>query len=201
MLRDSSGLDHGVLTGLGVTIASAIVLLVVFSIFRSTAPADVSIYMESAACTVSGDINTVASSAIQYSHEDAYMFDGLNISVSSEYVMVSGPGRDTFTRPLSTRIYPGRYLENGSTLWNNTMEMREYLNATFGAPGTRGHPISASRADELKVLLDRACRSMASSPIKIKQGATAVIEKTFIYTYDNASCIPGGEPFVFVYQR
>ena len=38
-MMDDGGFDYGILTGVGLMIAAALVLLMVFSIFKATAPA------------------------------------------------------------------------------------------------------------------------------------------------------------------
>lgn len=198
-MLDEGGFDYGILTGIGLVIAAAVVLVMVFSTFKATAPANTAIALESAAGQVSGDIGTVAAMAIPYEHEGSYDMSGMDLLISSDRVTVRS-GCSTFSRPLVARVYPGRYAVNGTVLWNDTTSLREYLNESFNATGTADDPIDANRSAELHALMDRSGRSIVETPIAITPKKPIVIEKLFIYT-DNASRKPGGEPYVFVYQR
>ncbi len=197
-MLDEGGFDYGILTGIGLMIAAAAVLLMVFSAFRATAPANTAIALESAAGQVSGDIGTVAAMAIPYQHEGSYDLNGMDLLVSSDRVTARS-GCTTFSRPLAVRVYPGHYTVNGTELWNDTAGFREYLNESFNATGTIEDPIDANRSAELHALMGRCGRSIIESPIALTS-KPVVIEKLFIYTY-KAGREPGGEPYVFVYRR
>ncbi len=196
---DERGIDYGVLTGAGLVIAAAVVLLLVFSLLRSSEPANTAIALEAAASEVSGDIGTVASMAIPYRVERHYGFDGMNVSISADYVTASS-GKDAFARPLASRIVPGEYGENGSMLWDGTAGMREYLNASFNATGTKDRPIDDGRSEELGRLMDRASRSTLLSPVEPLPGRPLVIEKTFIYTYNGSTHVTEAASYVLVCQ-
>lgn len=196
-MLDDHGFDYGILTGIGLMIAAAIVLIMVFAIFKATAPANTAIALESAADRLSGDIGIVAAMAIPYSREETYEANGIDLSITSDHV-VAKAGCSTFARPLIARICPGHYVENQTMTWNDTAGMRRYLNETFNATGERQDPIEANRSAELLALMGTACRSMAEEPIAIEPKRPTVIEKLYIY-YDG--CMAGGEPYVFVYQR
>lgn len=198
-MLDERGFDYGVLTGIGLVIASAVVLLLIFSLLKSSGPANTAIALETAASEVCGDIETVASMAIPYSAEHYYGFDGINVSVSSDHVTASA-GNSAFSRPLVGRIVPGKYEENGFLIWNGTAGMREYLNASFNATGTMERPIDDNRSEELRRLMDGASRSTLLYPVEALARRPLIIEKTFVYTYNDSTHAVEARPYVLVYQ-
>jgi hypothetical protein len=197
-MMDDRGIDEGFLAGIGLMAASAAVLLFAFSIVSYLMPSNTAIALESAASEVCGDVETVATMAIPYAAEKRYSFD-FDVSVSTDYVVATGSNA-TFARPLAVRIVPGKYSENGTLAWNGTSAMRQYLNATFNATGTREHPIDDSRADELYGLMERASSSTLSNPVKLEGDRAVVIEKAFLYTYNGSSHTLEARPYVFVYN-
>ncbi len=196
---DERGVDYGVLTGAGLAIAAAVVLLFAFSLLRSSGDANTAIALEAAASEVSGDVGIVASMAIPYRAERYYGFNGMNVSISADRVTAAS-GREGFSRPLPNRIVPGEYGENGSLLWGGTAGMREYLNASFNATGTEDRPIDDARSEELRRLMDRAGRSTLLSPVEVLPGRPLVIEKTFVYTYNRSTRVTEATPYVLVYR-
>ena len=196
---DERGVDYGVLTGVGLVIAAAVVLVFALSLLKASAPANRAIALEAAASEVSGDIGTVASIAIPYKAERYYGFDGMNVSISADRVTAAA-GKDAFSRPLESRIVPGEYGENGSVVWNGTAGMREYLNATFNATGTEERPIDDDRSDELRRLMDGASRSTLLFPVEAAYGKPLAIEKTFLYTYNSSTNTMEAAPYVLVYR-
>ena len=198
-MMDDEGFDYGILTSVGMMIVAALLLLMVFSIFKATAPSNTAIALESAAGQVNGDIDTVAAMAIPYVHESTYDSSGIDLLVGSDQV-IARSGCSTYARPMVSRIYPGLYMENGTVLWDDTVGFREYLNSSFNATGTRNDPIHANRSAELKALMGRAYRSILERPMAITPKKPLVIEKLFIYICQEDG-VPGGEPYVFVYQR
>jgi len=197
-MMDERGVEQGLLTSVGLILASAAVLFFVFSSFSSLRPSNTAIALESAASEVCGDVETVASMAIPYAAERHYSY-GFDVSICADYVAASSTNI-TFVRPLAVRIVPGMYSWNGSLAWNNTNEMREYLNSSFNATGTPERPIDDDRAAELYGLMDRASRSTLLNPIKLEAGRPLVIEKAFLYTYNGSSHILEAKSYVFVYQ-
>ena len=198
-MMDDEGFDYGILTSVGLLIASALVLLMVFSIFRATAPANTTVALESAADQVNGDIDTVEAMSIPYVHESSYDASGIDLLVSHDRV-ISRSGCSTYARPLVSRVYPGVYIENDTVLWRDTTEFREYLNSSYSSTGTQDDPIQANHSAELKALMGRAGRSILEKPVAITPKKPLVIEKLFIYTFGEDG-VPGGEPYVFVYMR
>jgi hypothetical protein len=196
---DERGVDYGVLTGVGLVIAAAVVLLFVFSLLRSSQPANTAIALEAAASEVSGDVGVVASMTVPYKVERHYGFDGMSVSISADRVTASA-GKDIFSRPLANRIIPGEYGENDTVLWNGTAGMRKYLNASFNATGTGDHPIDDDRSEELRRLMDRASRSTLIYPIVVSPGRPLAIEKTFVYTYNGSTHVTEATPYVLVYH-
>ena len=95
---------------------------------------------------------------------------------------------------------PGEYGENGSLFWNGTAGMREYLNASFNATGTKEHPIDDDRSGELRRLMDGASRSTLLFPVEVDNGKPLAIEKTLIYTYNNSDRMLEATPYVLVYR-
>jgi hypothetical protein len=125
MIKDDSGSEELIL-GMGALIAVAVLLIVVFSLFRATLPADRSVALQSAASEISGDIATVASASVPYSHAEQYSYSGTCLTVSSDYVTALDSSGDSFARPLPVRVNPGCYSGNGVS-WNSTAEFRAYL--------------------------------------------------------------------------
>jgi hypothetical protein len=193
-MQDENGFDYGAVTGIGLAIASAVVLLFIFSMFRTSMAADRTIALESAASEVCGDIETVASMAIPYSAERHYGLDGIDVFVSSGYVNASD-GERSFSRPFACRIVPGKYSENGTLLWNGTAGMREYLNCTFNVTGTEERPVR--NGSPFIELMGRASMSTLSCPVKVPHGKPLLIEKTFIYVANGTT--KEAEPYVLVY--
>lgn len=195
---DDLGTDYGALTGIGLIIASAVVLLFIFSLLKSSGPANTAIALETAASEVCGDIETVATIAIPYRAEHYYGFDGINISISADYVTASSIN-NKFARPLASRIVPGKYEEDGFLIWNGTAGMREYLNASFNATGTTERPIDDNRSWELRRLMDGASRSTLLYPVEAPTRRPLIIEKTFVYTYNDSTHAVEARPYVLVY--
>lgn len=195
-MRDEKGMDYGIITGIGLAIASAMVLLFIFSMLKSSETADRTIALESGASEICGDIETVGSMAVPYTAEHYYDIDGIDIYLSSGYVNASC-GKETFSRPFAGRIVPGRYSVNGTTVWNGTAEMREYLNRSFNATGTREHPLENNSTEALKELMDRASVSTLADPVEVPHEKPLIIEKTFIYAMYGADM--EAEPYVLVY--
>ena len=61
MMADAGSME-GLLSGAGVTLAAAVIMIVALSLFQSLEPADAYIALRSAAAGISGDIATVAAS-------------------------------------------------------------------------------------------------------------------------------------------
>ena len=190
-MLDEKGFDYGILTSVGLTIASAVVLLFIFALFKASAPANTTIALQAAAGEVSGDIETVSSMAVPYSAERYYSFDGINVTVSSDRVTASEDD-ETFSKPLTTRILPGTYSENGTPLWNGSAGVRECLNHSFHAMGTRDDPVDINASVSLNALMKRAAMSTFLAPVKIVPEKPLLIEKMFIYTCNNYKPQPGG---------
>ncbi|HTY90519.1 MAG TPA: hypothetical protein VMC84_05020 [Methanocella sp.] len=193
-MLDDKGFDYGVLTGIGLAIAAAVVLLIALTMLRSSETADASVALQSAASEVCGDIEAVGAMAVPYKAERYYEFDGVDVRVSSGYVNASS-GKGTFFRPFAGCIVPGKYEENGTVIWNGTAGMREYLNASFNATGTKDRPVDRNHTKALIALMVRAGVSTIVSPVEVPRGRPLVIEKTLIYAMDGAEA----EPCVLVY--
>lgn len=193
-MSDDRGADFGILSGIGVAIAAAVVLLFVLAMLRSSAPADRTIALHTAAAEVCGDIETVGAMALPYAAERHYEFDGMRVNVSNGYVSADY-GSDAFIRPFAGGIVPGRYVKNGTTVWDGPAGMREYLNGSFGASGTPENPIDSNNTTSLKELLGKAGRETLDHPVEVPQGHPLVIQKIFIYAMDGEEA----EPCVLVY--
>ena len=121
MIKDDSGSEELIL-GIGALIAVAVLLIVAFSLFRATLPADRSVALQSAASEISGDIATVASASVPYSHAEQYSYSGTCLTVSSDYVTALDSSGDSFassvsrSRKASASMASGaRRLSSGST--------------------------------------------------------------------------------------
>jgi hypothetical protein len=198
-MLDDGGFDHGILTGIGLAIASAAVLLFVFALFRSTAPADTMIALEYTACEVSGDLETVGSMAIPYSATRYYGFDGIDVSVSEDRVTAMA-GNMSFSKPLTIRITPGKYIDNRSLTWNDTKGYRQYLNISFNATGTQDDPLDPKESSRLRLLMNKAGAGTLLSPIEVVPKRPLLMEKLFVYIDGNSTRGPEVDAYVFVYQ-
>jgi hypothetical protein len=190
---------ESLLSGAGVTIAAAVVMLAAIALFRSTGQADVAIELQTAAADACGDIGSVAASAIPYVLNATSSPLCADVRITSDYVIAVSPQGIEFARPLPVRVYPGSYRDNRGTCWNSTAELRQYLNATYGVPGTKESPLSADNGSQAAALLDNACRDMAIHPVYMNLSGQMTIEKLFLYIDNASKGIAEVEPYVFVY--
>lgn len=198
MIRDDQGSEE-LLLGMGVLLASAILLLVVFSLFRSTLPADRSVALQLCASDVSGDIATVASSSVPFSHVEQYLYNDIRISVSSDFVSANDSSGECFAKPLPVRVTPGRYASDNIS-WTDPSEFRAFLNMTYGADGSERSPIDSVNASGINNVLVRSRLSMVATPLVVDPTRPLIIDKQFIYLQNNSSPAKEGIPCVFVYQ-
>lgn len=199
-MRDERGVDYGMVTGIGVAIASAIILLAVFAAFRSAAPAGETMALQSASSCIAGDIDTVSMMGIPYAREESYGFNGMDVYIGPDHVRAVTAG-SSFVKPLSVRVYPGRYEEEGAIIWNDTCGFRQYLNVTLGATGSEDSPLRSESMDGLHALLERSLRSMAASPVHVVPGRLLSVEKLYVYHDTDTAGGPSREACVFVHCR
>jgi hypothetical protein len=197
-MLDEEGFDPGIIAGVGLAMASAAVLLLAFALFKTTAPANTAISLEAAASEVSGDLETVGSMAIPYSASRYYGFDGIDVSVSEDRVTAT-MGQISFSRPLTIRIEPGKYAENGTLLWNDTRGYRQYLNNSLNATGTSDDPLEPEGSGRLHELMKKAGAGTLLSPIEVVPGQPLAIEKLFVHVAGNETRAPEVNAYVFVY--
>jgi hypothetical protein len=126
--------------------------------------------------------------------------EGISLKITSDYVIASDVTGREFARPLPVRIYPGSYSSGGHIFWSDTTGMREYINLTFGSPGTAESPLNWTTGVEVTALMEKACMDMAGQPLCMSAREPLNIEKLFLYTYNNSSHATESEPFVFVCQ-
>jgi hypothetical protein len=198
-MLDEGGFDYGVLTGIGLIIASAAILIFVFALFGSMKPANTAIALENAACEVSGDLETVGSIAVPYSESRYYGFDGIGVLVSEDRVTAT-MGGVSFSKPLTIRISPGKYVDNGSIRWNDTEDFRHYLKVSFNATGTIDDPLDPVYSARLGSLMRKAASSTLLSPVQIVPKRPLLIERSFVYLAGNYTVAPEVNAYVFVYQ-
>jgi hypothetical protein len=198
-MLDEGGFDYGVLTSIGLIIASAAILIFVFALFGSMKPANTTIALENAVCGVSDDLETVGSMAVPYSASRNYGFDSIGVRVSEDRVtaMMSDV---SFSKPLTIRISPGKYVDNGSIRWNNTEDYRHYLKVSFNATGTIDDPLDPDHSARLDSLMRRAASSTLLSPVQIVPKRPLFIERSFVYIAGNSTVAPEVNAYVFVYQ-
>ncbi|WP_424357854.1 hypothetical protein [Methanocella sp. MCL-LM] len=199
MIKDDHGSEELIL-GLGALLASAILLLIVLSLFRSTLPADRSVALQYCVSEVSGDIVTVATSSVPYERATQYRYGGINLSISSDFVTAEDQSGESFAKPLPVRVCPGRY-SCGTISWNNPAAFREQLNTSCGAYGTEQSPVNACNAGSVTDLLAVARRDMAGNPVQVDPARPLVVEKLLIHIRANSSPATECIPCVFVYQR
>jgi hypothetical protein len=200
-MTDDSGTLESLLSGAGLAVAAGMILLVIFIMYRSTGPANAAIALQTATAEVCGDIGTVAVSAMPCARDGICSPPGITIRITSDYVVAGSPRGGEFTRPLAMRVYPGSYAGQDGEGWNDTAGMRRYLNTTFGWPGTKESPLDVASGSQTSALLDRASRDMDSSPVLLDQSGQLMIEKLFLYIYNDTSGMAESEPYVFVYRR
>ncbi len=199
-MKSDYGSMEGILSGAGVAVAASIVMLVVLVLFRSTLPADAAIAIQSAADEICGDIGTVAVSSIPIARDDIRPAEGITVNISSDYVVTRDLQGLEFARPLTVRVYPGNYHGAGGVDWNDTAEMREYLNATFGERGTRDFPLSAENRSLASTLLESAGLDLVSHPVCIDWSMPLTVEKLFIFVHNASNGITESDSYVFVYR-
>ena len=74
---DGNASMESLLSGAGITIAAAVLIIVVFTLFRSTGQANEAISLQSVASEVCGDIGTAAVSSVAYGHCRTYPAEGI----------------------------------------------------------------------------------------------------------------------------
>lgn len=196
---DDSGFES-LLPSIGITLASAIVLLLAFSIFRTTFDPDRQIALQSAASSIAGDIGTVSSSTIPLRVEKSYDFSGINASISGDYVITSDLSGSEFARPIPVAVCPGRYSDGTNLSWNNTNSIRSLITGICGKDGSKDQPADESNATMLHTVLMQSRIQMALQPLEIDTSKPLIIEKMFVYytnsTLNSTEC----DPYVLVYQ-
>jgi hypothetical protein len=193
-----NGSLEGLLAGVGIAVAAAMLMLVILMLFRSTGPANSAIALQNVAAEVCGDLGTAAISSIPYCHSETCPEEGINITVTSDYVVASDTAGHEFARPLPVRVFPGTYGSQDMTFWNDTGELGEYLNRTIGSPGTRERPFNRTGGRLAAALLEKAGRALASHPLCISDARPLTIEKLFLYTRNDSSPVMESDPYVFV---
>ena len=199
MTADTGSME-GLLSGAGVALAAALIMIVVLSLFQSLGPADAYIALQSAAAGVSGDIATVAASAVPGCNCETCPADGVTIRITSDYVVAADPFGRTFAKPLAVRVYPGNYSGSGDASWADTGGLLGYLNRTFGRTGGGQSPLSHDNNSKAAALLETARLSMASEPLAVDPGLPLKVEKLFLHAFDNDTGKVVIRPYVFVYQ-
>jgi hypothetical protein len=199
-MMDGNASMESLLSGVGMAIAAAMLMIVVFTLFKSTGHANEAISLQSVASEVCGDIGTAAVSSVAISHNVTYPAEGIMIKITSDYVIAIDETGGEFARPLPVRVYPGSY-SGDQTFWSDTAGMREYINRTLGSPGTEESPLNLTTGIEVTALMENACRDMAGNPLVMSAREPLTIEKLFLYTYNNTSHATESEPCVFVFRR
>jgi len=200
-MTGESGSVESMISGVGAFLAAAAIMLAVYALFRATGPADAGIALQSAAAEICGDIGTVAAAAVPYNRSAIYPMQGINVTIGHDYVVASdGNGRE-FTRPLVVRVYPGSYAGLPDACWNDTGEMRSYLERTYWAPGTKELPMSPENSSKASALLEHAGLEMGVRPLALDPGRALTVEKLYLYTYNGTDDTTEVRPYVFVLQR
>ncbi len=200
-MTGEGGSVESMLSGAGAFLAAAAILLAVYALFRATGPADAGIALQTATAEVCGDIGTVAAATVPYNHSAVYPLQGINVSIRHDYVVASdGDGRE-FARPLAVGVYPASYAGLPDARWNDTGEMRDVLDRTFGAPGTKDLPLSPENGSKASTLLERAALGMGVEPLALGPGKTLTAEKLYLYTYNGTDDTMEVTSYVFVLQR
>lgn len=195
--------DHGnmeeLMSGIGITLAAAVVLIIVFTLFRSAGTEDTAIALQSATSEVCGDIGTVATSAVSCRSTEVYAMNGIGLDITSDYVIAHGTADNVFARQLPLRVYPGKYDEENAA-WNDTVGYREFLNATFNRSGAIESPLSPGNFTDLSGIMERARNRMVSAPLDVDPGKPVIVEKLYVYVLNETSLERGCDQYVFIYQ-
>jgi hypothetical protein len=199
MADENAAWDLGVITGIGIAVASGAALILVFSIFNQATPSNIAISMRMAACDIAYDIDDMASLSIPDTRKCQYSINGFDVFISPEFVIVEGRDNIMFTKPLISRPYPGRCNSNSGILWESPTGMKEYFNLTYGSNGEPHSPLDIKDLEKAMILLDNSSNEMINDPLHLEPGQTLHIEKVFIYATDNPGKKPWREGFVFVY--
>jgi hypothetical protein len=199
-MTGDSGSIESVIAGAGITLAAALIMLVVIALYRSSASADAAIALQSVAAEVCGDIGTIAASSVPYARSDTCVWQDISVRITSDYVIAGSLPDIEFARPLAVRVYPGNYQGPDGACWNGTGGLREYFNATLGRPGTKESPLSVANGSMASALLEKASRDMDISPVFLDLSRPLTIEKLFLFVYNASSGTTESEPYVFVYQ-
>lgn len=199
-MMDRAGSMESLLSGAGVALAAAVLMIIVFTLFRSTAPANETIALQSIASGICGDIGTAAISSAPCCFNKTYPASGITIKITSDYVIASDENGREFARALPVRVYPGAYRSGGQALWSDTAGMSEYLNRTFGSPGTAASPLNRTAGSAVTALMEQARREIAATPLDIRSPEPLKIEKRFLHIFNDTSLATEVEPYVFVSQ-
>jgi hypothetical protein len=200
-MTGDTGSMESVIASAGITLAAALIMLVVIALYRSAGPADTAIALQSAAAEVCGDIGTIATSSVPYARSETSAWQGINVRITSDYVIADSLPDIEFARPLAVRVYPGNYQGSGGAGWNDTAGMREYFNSTLGQPGTRESPLSGANGSMASALLEKASLEMNSHPVFLDPSLPLTIEKLFVFVHNASNGVTESEPYVFIYQR
>ncbi|HEY3274205.1 MAG TPA: hypothetical protein VGJ92_10610 [Methanocella sp.] len=200
-MTGNSGTMESVISGAGIALAAALIMLVVIALYRSTGSADAAIALQSAAAEVSGDIGTIATLSVPFANNYTCAAEGITVRITADYVIVGCLPCSEFARPLTVRVYPGNYQGADGTCWNDTAGMREYFNATLGRPGTKELPLTVANGSKASALLEKASLEMDSRPVLLDPSLPLTIEKLFVFVHNASSGITESEPYVFIYQR
>ncbi|OPY30775.1 MAG: hypothetical protein A4E28_00133 [Methanocella sp. PtaU1.Bin125] len=197
---DRRGSMESLLSGTGIAIAAAALTIIVFTLFRSTAPANEAISLQSIASEICGDIGTAAISSVPCCYNKTYLAGGIKIRITSDYVIASDENGQEFARALPVRVYPGSYRSEGQVLWSDTAGMHEYFNRTFGSPGTAAVPLNRTAGGAVATFMKQARLEMACTPLDIRSPEPLKIEKRFLHFFNDTSLLTEIEPYVFVSQ-
>ncbi len=202
MIWDDRGWDSSILSEIGMTIATGALLIIVLGFMYNTLGSNAIVALQAATSRISGDIYTVSSYPVPFARSETYGMGGVNISIASDHIIASDSKGGQFIKPITTRVYPGNYSANNTTspLWNNTREFREYLNLTFGNPGTKEKPIDENFSTDVSDLMYNVSLRTLIDPIRVNQSRPLIVEKLYVYTMNNTTFVRGSESYVFVYQ-
>jgi hypothetical protein len=200
MIRDDRGWDSGILSEIGMTIATGALLLIVLGFMYNTLGSNATVALQSATSKIGGDIYTVASYPVPFTRSETYGIGGVNVFITSDHIIACDQEGHQFIKPMTTRVFPGNYSAGGTTLWNNTTEFREYLNLAFGGQGTKEKPVDENFSASLSGLMYNASLRTLADPIVVDQSRPLIVEKLYVYTMNNTTFVWGCQSYVFVYQ-
>jgi len=189
--RDTNGIMGLTLSSLGLTIATGILLLVIFSFlflgnWQRTSELQ----------RIATGFSTIVEGMDTIFYENTTIFRfpdknyGYHVELSTEYIVVSAQGNFNTEISVKKRFLIHPWLQNHTlnSNWTTGNELHNmYLSSTYHHNGTKSDPIDSANITTVQSYLTnmstRIQYCLAVQPLQISTGEVVCIEKTFLY-YD-----------------